>query len=44
MKKNQIKYLKHQINFLFCLLTSSVFANDFTGTYQCEGNDGSEGA
>ena len=29
--------------FLFCLLTSSVFANDFTGTYQCEGNDGSEG-
>ena len=30
--------------FLFCLLTSSVFANDFTGTYQCEGNDGSEGA
>ena len=28
---------------LFCLLTSSVFANDFTGTYQCEGNDGSEG-
>jgi len=30
--------------FLFFLITRSVFAYDFSGTYQCEGNDGTEGA
>ena len=30
--------------FLFFLFTSSLSANDFSGTYQCNGNDGSEGA